>query len=380
MIDRRRLIAALALISCSATAEDNRRRREEGGVLPPTKRRPQTPHRDLYAKYYTNNNNNHNVHPTYRNLSTGECNESTEKLFVLNFQTDSFGKETSWFIKDNSNNELIGSGPPQGVQYGDITLYSFSYCLTIGSTYTLAMEDNFGDGMCCRNGNGAYEYLIDNIIVYSSNFEKTFNDYIEHTFTIESSYTAEPAVVVQTKKKCVPNPSVCGCDNVMQEDYQGTIAETESGYTCQPWDSQTPHAHKYTPEAYPNGNLDNNGFAHNYCRSPTGEWPWCMTTNPDVEWEYCRIPSCPVVDDVAPDVVVVTPTKKPTWAPTVFSGPTTARPTTGEPSLSPSLKPTVSICFIYDVCFFTRLQTHILLFLHSLIEISNPNPNPTTNI
>lgn len=31
----------------------------------------------------------------------------------------------------------------------------------------------------------------------------------------------------------------------------------------------------------------------NYCRNPDGEKaPWCFTTNQEVRWEYCKIPSC----------------------------------------------------------------------------------------
>ena len=122
-------------------------------------------------------------HPSHRNLSTNDDDESScttnEKSFILHFQTDSYGSETSWFLRDDSTDEYIGYGPPDGVSYGDITLYSFSYCLTIGTTYTLAMEDNFGDGMCCNRGVGGYEYLMDDVRVYTSNLEHTFNDYVD---------------------------------------------------------------------------------------------------------------------------------------------------------------------------------------------------------
>lgn len=40
----------------------------------------------------------------------------------------------------------MGYGPPEGVRYGDLTIYSFEYCLERGETYLLGVEDNFGDG------------------------------------------------------------------------------------------------------------------------------------------------------------------------------------------------------------------------------------------
>ena len=75
------------------------------------------------------------------------CN-SNQQLFALNLQTDGFGKETSWSLRRQFSNgrQYVGYGPPDGVQYGDLTIYSFQYCLDRGETYVLSIEDNFGDG------------------------------------------------------------------------------------------------------------------------------------------------------------------------------------------------------------------------------------------
>ena len=77
-----------------------------------------------------------------------------------------------------------------------------------------------------------------------------------------------------------------------QSDYRGTLSITESGLTCQAWDDQVPHMHNWTHAINPNAGLDGN----NNCRSPDGAWPWCFTTNPNILWEYCQIPSCPIVE------------------------------------------------------------------------------------
>ncbi|XP_030576884.1 plasminogen-like isoform X2 [Archocentrus centrarchus] len=70
--------------------------------------------------------------------------------------------------------------------------------------------------------------------------------------------------------------------------YQGTIAVTVTGKTCQRWSAQTPHKHNQNPENYPCKGLDNN-----YCRNPNNErMPWCYTTDPDTRWEYCNVPRC----------------------------------------------------------------------------------------
>ncbi|XP_051020199.1 plasminogen [Acomys russatus] len=72
------------------------------------------------------------------------------------------------------------------------------------------------------------------------------------------------------------------------ENYRGTMSVTVSGKTCQRWSEQTPQKHNRTPENFPCKNLE-----ENYCRNPDGETaPWCYTTDSQLRWEYCEIPSC----------------------------------------------------------------------------------------
>ena len=99
----------------------------------------------------------------------------------------------------------------------------------------------------------------------------------------------EEVVVVEEEMECISAPNICGCDKIKQSDYRGNISITENGRTCQKWDEQSPNVHYWISIDYPNADLHDN----NYCRSPDGEWPWCITTDTNVLWEYCDIPSCP---------------------------------------------------------------------------------------
>ena len=113
-----------------------------------------------------------------------------------------------------------------------------------------------------------------------------------------------------------PNPENCGCQQVNQEDYRGTISKTISGRTCQNWADDTPHYSLYNPEWHPEDGLD-----ANYCRNPN-RWgydrAWCYTTDPDVEWEYCDVPFCPLYPTISP--APFSPSTWPSVSPTYTGG------------------------------------------------------------
>ena len=75
----------------------------------------------------------------------------------------------------------------------------------------------------------------------------------------------------------------------------GSVSTTVSGKTCQAWSSDSPHVPNpglLLDEIYPDGSR---AAALNYCRNPdsSGDGPWCYTTDPNTEWDYCDVPYCP---------------------------------------------------------------------------------------
>ena len=75
-------------------------------------------------------------------------------------------------------------------------------------------------------------------------------------------------------------------------EYMGTQNRTQSGFTCQRWDSQYPHHHTFiNADRFPEPTLHD---AHNYCRNPDLEpgGPWCYTNDPRHRWRYCDVTLC----------------------------------------------------------------------------------------
>jgi len=74
----------------------------------------------------------------------------------------------------------------------------------------------------------------------------------------------------------------------------GTLSRTVNGRRCQAWASSTPHEPNSAAQDdanYPDGSR---AAARNYCRNPDSDpvGPWCYTTDPEVRWETCNLPSC----------------------------------------------------------------------------------------
>lgn len=110
------------------------------------------------------------------------------------------------------------------------------------------------------------------------------------------------------KERCnIPRCDVdINCYTDKGSSYQGKVARTKSGWTCQSWSAQYPHKHVYSSSDYP----ELRG-GHNYCRNPGGvqDRPWCFTTERAVVKEECNISKCPhgISEDVNKLMFILVP-------------------------------------------------------------------------
>ncbi len=90
----------------------------------------------------------------------GSCTDAT-----LNLTLDNYGSETTWTLKNASGTTVASGGAYQDGQSG--TTISDDFCLADGC-YTFRINDSYGDGICCYEGNGEYEIVGANGTTYVS--------------------------------------------------------------------------------------------------------------------------------------------------------------------------------------------------------------------
>ncbi|RZS99127.1 S8 family serine peptidase [Aquimarina brevivitae] len=117
---------------------------------------------------------------------------------TLSITLDNYPEETSWQIR-NSSNQVVASGGTYGSQPDGSTV-TVTECLDAG-TYTFIINDSYGDGICCSYGNGSYALTSAGTTLASGG---AFGSSETTTFTIgsgtnaaffESMETTEPITI-----------------------------------------------------------------------------------------------------------------------------------------------------------------------------------------
>ncbi|MBK8389095.1 MAG: T9SS type A sorting domain-containing protein [Saprospiraceae bacterium] len=106
--------------------------------------------------------------------------------------TDSYPGETTWKITNSSGQELASGGPYNTSNQTQTK----TVCLTPSQCYNFIINDGYGDGICCAQGNGNYKVVVNgNTMVSGGQFTAT-----------------------QTKQFCMPAASLE--DNLLTSDLQ----------------------------------------------------------------------------------------------------------------------------------------------------------------
>ena len=77
---------------------------------------------------------------------------------TVNVQYDAYPEEFGWSIVDTTTTKKVVNYPPYTF-FAPHKYFSGAIQLVQGRTYKLVMKDKFGDGICCKDGNGYLEVL-----------------------------------------------------------------------------------------------------------------------------------------------------------------------------------------------------------------------------
>eukprot|EP00532_Pseudo-nitzschia_australis_P010630 CAMPEP_0168228272 /NCGR_PEP_ID=MMETSP0140_2-20121125/14560_1 /TAXON_ID=44445 /ORGANISM="Pseudo-nitzschia australis, Strain 10249 10 AB" /LENGTH=658 /DNA_ID=CAMNT_0008159819 /DNA_START=1 /DNA_END=1974 /DNA_ORIENTATION=- len=94
---------------------------------------------------------------------TSSCGSSINGRFKLEIKTDTYGKESTWTLREKDSRVVVARTALEG--YVGNKEYSIpedgSICLQEGTCYEFEIRDGYGDGMCCSNGDGYYQGFLD---------------------------------------------------------------------------------------------------------------------------------------------------------------------------------------------------------------------------
>lgn len=120
-------------------------------------------------------------------LPSGGSNNSSSKI-TIKVTLDDFGSETSFDIEDSDGKVVRSWGPFADGQAGKVITRNID--LPRGA-YTFVIYDDYGDGICCYEGNGKWQLFKDGTRIKSSNGK--FGYWEEYDFTVGSARLSAPA-------------------------------------------------------------------------------------------------------------------------------------------------------------------------------------------
>jgi hypothetical protein len=96
-------------------------------------------------------------HSVFLPKSTNGCQSGLYKLKV-EILTDKFGGDTAWSLTEDSSGKVIHS--VNAKTYDKYSLEAMGMCVKAGN-HTFKISDDFGDGVCCQQGNGYIKVHLD---------------------------------------------------------------------------------------------------------------------------------------------------------------------------------------------------------------------------
>lgn len=136
-----------------------------------------------FRAFCTNPNSTTDQNHLNDSSNTNFISNANPTFATLHLNTDNFGGETSWLIRDAGGKTYIESPGYASINGGE--QITENLCL-YDSCFTLVLKDSYGDGFCCAFGSGSL-YLVNN-----------FGDTIAQTTTFSGDSLVFPFCISAT--------------------------------------------------------------------------------------------------------------------------------------------------------------------------------------
>jgi len=90
-------------------------------------------------------------------LASKQCTVAAKKRWAINLKTDNYGYETSIAVYRKNRKGRFTRRVFFRSNLSSNKTYNFSKCLPKKFCYKLIVTDDYGDGLCCNQGNGSYQ-------------------------------------------------------------------------------------------------------------------------------------------------------------------------------------------------------------------------------
>ena len=128
----------------------------------------------------------------------------------ISIQTDYYGDETSWELKDEAGIVLA-----EGDNYNSFDSDSQIISFTEAGCYTFTIYDTEGDGMCCDFGNGSYTLTTSSgLLIHQGG---SFGESESVSFRLTDDTASSEDIAFRSAIKVYPNPST-GIFNIVSEN------------------------------------------------------------------------------------------------------------------------------------------------------------------
>lgn len=147
-----------------------------------------------FAVYTSNPNGNSDNNPN--NDAVSSTFTSGSNPLTLTIVLDNYGSETTWEIRNGSNQVIASGGPYSNQQNGMVV--TTNLCVEDGC-FDFTINDSYGDGICCGYGQGSYQLVDDltsNVLASggSFNYSETTNFCVQSTVPLNASISSSSDV------------------------------------------------------------------------------------------------------------------------------------------------------------------------------------------